>query len=1423
MATPIVTYKAGLDIGSTTAKLVVVDGEGRVMFSAYQRHNTKVYEIIGLFLTKAVAKLGKCNIDILITGSAGMGISEKSGIPFIQEVVATEEVVRKHYPEIRTLIDIGGEDSKMIFFNKSRLPDIRMNGNCAGGTGAFIDQIATLLNITPQDLNELAKDYTTIYPIASRCGVFAKTDVQNLISRKVPRKDIAASVFHAVAVQCMNTLARGFDITPKILLCGGPFTFLSELSTLFLKAINADISDCIVPDHPELLPALGAALADRKHPCIVSIDALQEKLVASRKVSLTKNHRLSPLFTDRNDYREWTENHSYIEIPWETMDQYKHQECFLGIDSGSTTTKITVTGLENQILFSRYSNNHGNPVNTVIEGLHAFHKEVQAKNPGLTIAKSTVTGYGEELIKSALGMDNGVVETIAHYTAAKHVSPHVSFVLDIGGQDMKAIFIEDGIINRIELNEACSSGCGSFIETFGNSLGYEVSEFADIACHAEAPCDLGTRCTVFMNSKVKQSLRENATVEEISAGLAYSVIKNCLFKVLKLTNMDDLGGHIVLQGGTFKNPSIVRAMEILSGKDIKCSNIPELMGAYGASLIACQDYKKDQRASTFIGLENLSSAKKYKTRQVLCKGCENRCSVTRFTFENGSSFFSGNKCEKFFNNKGEAIEQGFNLFEYKKELLFNQRSPELVNPRFRIGIPRALSIYEGFPFWKAMFHACNIEVVLSAQSTMKLYEKGMGSVMSDSICFPAKLTHGHMIDLVEKQVDRLFYPLVFFEENEFEQALRSFNCPIVSSYGEVINSAINPQRKLGIPLDKPVINFSDDLLLRRSCEAYLRQFDIPKSTISQAINAGLKAQQEFKQNLRSKTSDLIQKVKEQNRLLIVLAGRPYHTDPLINHKTPEILTSLGADVITEDSLPIEENDHLGEVQLLTQWAYPNRIYHAAQWVSHQPDNIQLIQFNSFGCGPDALATDETNAILKKGHKNYTLIKIDEITSTGSVRLRLRSMIESLKIRKPNKNLPIAERSNTPPFEFKDKERTILVNHFSDSYSSLIPSIFKLTGYNVEILPKSDKTSVEYGLQYSNNDICFPATIVIGDIIRAVKSGKYDHNKIAIGITQTGGQCRASSYLSLIRKALVSAGFNDIPVVSVTLSAGLNNQPGFEINWLKVTRILLLGTLYADCLAKMYYATVVREKSKGSAKLLQKKYLDLADVAVRSRDHDRLLKHLKDAVEEFNKIETHDREYPKIGIVGEIYVKYNSFGHQGIVDWLIEQGIEVVVPPIIDFFLQDFINSRVNRKEHLRKKQLSDFFAKGLNFYLQKNKKTVEKIFSNFRFFRPFHNLKSVSQKAAQILNLTNQFGEGWLISAEISAFAEEGINNVVSLQPFGCIANHVISKGVEARIKELFPEMNLLFLDFEAGTSEVNILNRLYFMIKSVSNKQGVA
>ncbi len=1432
----------GIDVGSTTAKVVLFDEKQEIIFTAYRRHNADIQETI-LEIFKDIKKDIKKDLElqISVTGSAGMGLAEKMGLPFIQEVIASAEVVKVLYPEIRTLIDVGGEDTKLIFFKDGTTPDIRMNGSCAGGTGAFIDQIAALIDTPIEKLNDLAKDSRDIYPVASRCGVFAKTDVQNLLSREISHADIAASIFHAVAIQTINALSRGYDVEAKVLFSGGPLAFIPELREAFKRVLKITDEDIFIPERPELLPATGAALDAKENSKDSFILTSLIKKLGVKFVNIELTDRKDPLFKDETEYSSWLEKRQ-TKVPRISLKEFKKDpRAYLGIDSGSTTTKIVLTDRDGELVLDYYESNHGNHMGSVKNGLDYFYSELQKEGINPIILRSAVTGYGEDLIKTSFHLDDGVVETLAHFTAAKAFDNEVSFILDIGGQDMKAMYIKDGNIQSIELNEACSSGCGSFIETFATTLGYSTRDFADIACKAQAPADLGSRCTVFMNSKVKQFLKEGVSIADISAGLAYSVVKNSLYKVLKLRDNATLGEHIVVQGGTFQNPAIHRAFEEMLGQKVLSPSIPGLMGAYGAALMAKEIAElEDEGVSSFVGFENLDKIKDYDKKFLVCKGCENVCTITELRFkmeanpllkegaiiEGGKpkvkKFYTGNKCEKYFSNKGNEVTKGVSLIDYKLKLLFNRNRLAKKDNTLTIGIPRVLNMFENFPFWNTLFVESGFNVKLSAKSTMKLYEKGLGSVMSDNICFPAKIANGHVIDLIEKKVDRVFYPIIMYEHLEFKNGINSFNCPIVTGYPEVIGSAVNPFEKYNIPFDMPTISFKDNKLLKKATFKYLKSLGVKRVTFELAFRKALEEQQKFKKALLKRSKEIIEEAEENEAPLIMFAGRPYHIDPLLNHKMSQILSDLGIYAITEDSIPIKE-DALKSVDVLTQWAYPNRIYNAAEWIVDHPQ-YEFVQINSFGCGPDAIVTDEIRAMLKTVNKVPNLIRVDEISSTGSVKLRLRTMAESMRIKiKSHKVVEQKERVLTKTFDHIDKDKLILIPELSKFYTVNSAKVFEILGYSAEMLPFPTDESVELGLKYANNEICYPSICVVGDVIKALNSGKYDLGKIAIGITQTGGQCRASSYLSLIKKAMIDAGYESIPVVAIaTNGVSYNDQPGFDgFDSGAFLKKALLGIMYGDAIAKMYYSTAVKEVNKGECDRLVDKHIPTIQEALETDDINFITERLKEAVTDFNNVEIYDKEYPLVGIIGEIYIKYNDFGNRFLVKWLMEQGVEVRIPPLTDFFTQEILNIRFDRKSHIGKMDLDYFISFVFEYKIGGFLKKIDKEMKNFRFYYPDHSIQKLSDMGKEILSLVNQYGEGWLIPAEVSAFMEDGINNVISLQPFGCIANQVVSKGIEKKLKTKYPSLNMLFLDLDADTSEVNYFNRLHFLIKAA--KDGTA
>lgn len=1410
-------YNLGIDIGSTTVKVVLINEYKNIIYSKYERHNTLIRETLKGIISKLLNTYSKQSVRIVFSGSAGLGYSEQTGLAFVQEVVAASNAVKKMYPGVKAIVDIGGEDAKLVLFNAQLKPDIRMNGNCAGGTGAYIDEMANLLNVSIEELNALACHAKNIYPIASRCGVFAKTDVQNLLSRKIGKEEIAASIFDAVACQIINSLAKGDRIIPKLLFCGGPLTYISYLRECILKRLKMfEKDDYLLPNHSELFVAIGAALSSTfsaKPITVLDFFYRLEEVNARKK----KDNRIEALFRNEKDLTAWRKSRKVMKI--EEVAVTNEMECYLGIDSGSTTTKIVVINGQGKIVYKFYRNNQAKPLETVIEGLKLFADRLKRDKKTIKILGAASTGYGEELIKNALKLDFGIVETIAHFLAAKKLEPNVSFILDIGGQDIKAIYVQNSTINDIKINEACSSGCGSFIENFANRLGYTINEFSELALKSDSPYDLGSRCTVFMNSKVKQAIREGASISDLSSGLAFSVIKNCLYKVLHIGSEDRLGDHVLVQGGIFKNEAVFRAFEQLSGKNIITSDKPELMGAYGAALYALK--KSDTKKSfDLLNIEKLNEVNRYSIKYFNCSGCTNNCKVTAYTFLNGQKCYSGNKCEKTVTNNSALNYRGENIFEHKRKILFADNIRSEQKQAIQIGIPRILNMYENYPFWETLFTACGIKVILSDESSQKIHKKGLGLVMSENICFPAKISHGHIINLMEKKVDRIFFPLVIYERKEHRESTNSFNCPVVTGYSEVLKNITGMDGSHKIPFDSPTVNFSNSGLLFKACLKYLSDLGIEKSKIRSAYQFALKRRDEVKKQIIKVNTEIYKNAIEKRQPVILVASHPYHLDTLIHHRVSQMLSDLGINVINEEV--DMDGAHVGfsKYFAISQWEYINRILQAASWVGQQSYPVGLIHLNSFGCGPDSFVMDEIADIAKRDKTSYALIRIDEISSSGSLKLRLRSLVESLRLRKEEQTL--REKDKKPhsfaTFESSDKKKTILVPWFSDFYSPFVPILGKIAGYKVINLPQPNKTSITNGLSHANNEICFPATIVIGDIIKALKSNKYNVSEIAIGITQTGGQCRATNYLALIRRAMINEGYGHVPLISAAPTDSIyNRQPGFKINWKKLIRPVFLGLLFVDGIARMYYGTVSREKNKGQSKLLKEKYLSLAMNLIEKKRYKHFQPLLKEAVSDFNSVETISDEIQTIGVVGEIYVKYNSFSQFGVVDWLIENRVEVVIPPLIEFFMQSFVNQKTRINEDLEYNSGVGFIQKFLELGAEYYVGSFEKILSRFNYYRPVFSIQKEAKLASEIVSLANQYGEGWLIPAEIASFALQGISEVICMQPFGCIANHIVGKGVEKRIKDIYPDMNLLFLDFDCGSTKIHLLNRLQFLIQ---NKQ---
>lgn len=1395
------TYRLGLDAGSTTLKLALLDDGGHLVFSRYERHHAKVGETLAALLADAHAAVGDVRVVPHVTGSVGMGIAEACGLPFVQEVVAATQYIRRCHSSVATLIDIGGEDAKVVFFRDGEATDLRMNGNCAGGTGAFIDQMAVLLGVPVGQLDELARGARHIYPIASRCGVFSKTDIQNLIAKNAGRADIAASIFHAVAVQTVVTLAHGCNIAAPLLFCGGPLTFLGALRKAFTDYLHLSPTDIILPENAHLIPAWGAALSADPAPA-TSLSALAALTQARPAAAGATTAGLPPIFDDEDDHRRWCRRIGSGSIGERPLRPGR-EEVTLGIDSGSTTTKVVMLNSRDEIVFSYYHPNEGDPVAAVERGLTLFAEACDRAGTDAVITGSCSTGYGEDLIKAAFRLDDGIIETIAHYTAARHLCPDVSFILDIGGQDMKALFVHDGVINRVEINEACSSGCGSFIETFARSLGYDAAAFAREACLARRPYDLGTRCTVFMNSKVKQALREGATLRDIAAGLSYSVVKNCLYKVLRLKNTDELGPHVVVQGGTMKNDSVVRAFERLTGREVTRSSRPELMGAVGCALHARRFAREGVRP------RDLTARSACESVQRQCHGCENRCAVTVYRFAGGNRYYAGNRCEKVFSNKGSEHRPGRNAYDEKLHLLFD-RTADVARPRAVVGIPRCLNMYEEYPFWHTLLTRCGLRVVLSRPSSMAAYEASARLVMSDNICFPAKLVHSHIRDLAERGVDRVFMPFVVYEKPE--GGANSYNCPIVTGYSEVVRNVQGGD----VPVDSPVVTFKDRRLLFRQCRTYLTGLGVPAAEVKTAFRAALAEDERFRDALVETNRTILHDSRSRGELTVLLAGRPYHTDPLIQHRLSEMVAGLGVNVVTDD-LVRAEDVRTDDAHYVPQWAYANRILRAAKWVALQGPDVQCMQMTSFGCGPDAFLTDETRQLLARHGKTLTLLKIDDVSNTGSIRLRVRSAVESLRLALPHSaQAAVAPFATTPPFGRADRRRKIVAPFFTPFFSPLVPALMRLAGYDVDNLPPSDAQSAEWGLRYANNEVCYPATLIVGDVVKAFKTGRYDPSTTAVAITQTGGQCRASNYIELIKRALTEAGYGGVPVVSVTFGETLGNeQPGFGINWFRLVPTVLGALLFSDSIAKLYYATAVREREPGLARRLKDRYLAEAAGAVVRHEAGSLPLLLERAAADFAAAST-GRPAPRVGVVGEIFLKFNPFAQKDICGWLTEHGIEVVPPLLTDFFLQAFVNFEVNRRSGLTRRSWPIALVRRLYGLVWKQMERYNRAGRRHPGFTPFNDVYAEAAEARSVISLNAQFGEGWLLPAEVLSLARQGVDHVVSLQPFGCIANHIVAKGVEKRIKELHPDIHFLSLDFDSGVSDVNVLNRLLLFAHSL-------
>lgn len=1404
-------YNLGIDVGSTTVKAVVLSEDDNILYKEYRRHFSDVKKAVSDQLKDIFKKLGNINVRTVITGSGGIGLSKKIGIKFEQEVISSTESINHFHPETDAVIELGGEDAKVTFLSGGI--DQRMNGICAGGTGAFIDQMASLLKTDAAGLNELAKNFKVIYPIASRCGVFAKTDIQPLINDGASKADIAMSIFNAVVVQTVSVLSCGRKIEGKVAFLGGPLYFLSELRKQFATVLKLESEDIIFPENAQLYVAMGAALLasnENSH----NLQELIDRVVSIETLEDGNSEEIIPLFKDEKEYEEFSQRHARAKVKTKDISTYSGN-CFLGIDAGSTTTKAALINDEGELLYTHYGSNEGSPLKMSIKIL----KDIYSILPdNCKIARATVTGYGEELIKKALRMDEGEIETIAHYKAAKFFNPDVDFILDIGGQDMKCLKIKNGVIDQIILNEACSSGCGSFLESFAKSLHMDVIDFSKEGVYAKNPVDLGSRCTVFMNSRVKQAQKEGATVSDISSGLAYSVVKNALFKVIKLRDVEELGENVVVQGGTFYNDLVLRSFEILTEREVTRPNIAGLMGAFGCALISKENYNENK--SSILNEQELSdiSVESSVTR---CKGCSNKCLLTINKFSETEIFVSGNRCEVgeaiYTHSKVKRDKDVINLYKYKYDRLFSYKSlDEKDAKRGKIGVPRVLNMYENYPFWHTFLTKLGFSVVLSGKSSKKIFEKGISSIASDTVCYPAKLVHGHIEDLIEKGIKTIFYPSVTHEFREDPNSDNHFNCPVVTSYPEVIKSNMDDIEDKDIKYINFFITLNDKEKLKKRIFTAMKYHypDISKKEINEAVDAATEEYNSFKAEIRRKGEEAVELLEKENKRGIVLSGRPYHIDPEINHGIPELINSLGMAVLTEDSIC-----HLANMKrplrVVDQWVYHSRLYKAAAFCKEH-DNLDMVQLNSFGCGLDAVTTEQVEEILNEKSKIHTVIKIDEGNNLGAAKIRLRSLKAAIKER---------EKSGIRPSQLEEKivkyqkntrlnpEHTLLAPQMAPMQFQFVEKAVRDSGLKAVVLNNNSSEIIEEGLRYVNNDACYPAIIVIGQIIHALKSGEYDPEHTTVLMSQTGGGCRATNYISFLRKALKSAGFENVPVVSIS-ARGVEDNGLKEHVSIGLLNKLVMGVLYGDLLMKVLLRVRPYEKFKGSANALYKKWVEKCKESLSNGNMREFKQNINEIVKDFDTLEITDEKKPKVGLVGEILVKFSPIANNDLVSILEKEGAEAVVPELINFFLAAAYNS-VYKKENLEGTFKSMVGGKAIVKIIEMYQKTYYTALRKSKRFEAPKRISDIAQFTKRFVSLGNQTGEGWLLPGEMLELLESGCNNIVCMQPFGCLPNHIIGKGVIKGIKKEYPKANIIPIDYDASATSVNQLNRIKLMLST--------
>ena len=1432
--------RLGVDVGSTTVKTVVLDPATHdVLFTRYQRHNAHQADTVRQLLEEAAGRFPDARFRVGVCGSGGRPIATVLGAHYVQEVVANAAAIRALYPQVRTAVELGGQDAKVIFFHydeaagKLQTSDMRMNGSCAGGTGAFIDEIAALLSVPADEFEQLAAQGKTVYSISGRCGVFAKTDIQPLLIQGAERADIALSTFHAIAKQTIGGLSQGLELTAPIIFEGGPLTFNPTLVKVFAQRLGLREEEIVRPEHPETIVARGTAIAlDELFPGekdSMTLPQALERLAAAPAQLQESAGTGKPYFASAEERDAFLRRHqSQLRSPVDATDR-KVLRGYLGIDSGSTTSKFVFMDEQEQVTDTFYANNQGEPLRVVRQGLLALAEKYRKLGIRLEVLGLGTTGYGEQMLSQAFHADYHTVETVAHARGCRRFFPNATFLLDIGGQDMKAIWLKDGVVTNIMLNEACSSGCGSFLENFASTLGMPVDQVADAAFRSQAPAELGSRCTVFMNSTIINEQRNGKQPDDLMAGLCRSIIENVFTKVVRIANVSELGDTVVVQGGTFRNFAVLRALEEYLGREVTLAPYPGEMGALGAALAVKQEVEAhgyaNGRCSAFIGFEAVEQFQYVRESGVVCPHCANHCSRTILRFPDGGCYVTGNRCDRGAVVTEDAAAEAVkpapvpDLFHLRQELLFKKYpvSPVRENQKQTVGLPRVLEFWDSMPFWSTFFRALGYEVRYSHPSSRKQYESGLQYVASDTICFPAKLVHGHVLDLAKQGVDRIFLPYILHMPTENQREKSPYVCPVIMGYSMVVRNFQDPEEHFSVAFETPVFHwFTQQDRKRQICQYAMEHCGATKGQAEEAYRQGAAVIEEFRRRLVEEGKQVIAQTNKDGGFAVVLAGRPYHTDPLINHDLSRMFTRRGIPVLTVDSLPgLSEADlHQSRVEITND--FHARMLSGAMVTAQQPA-LEYVQIVSFGCGHDAILSDEIIRLLGEGSgKPPLILKVDESEAAGSLGIRVQSFIETVELRRAAQTEKAAQPDRLPePYPVKYRKadrklRTVLVPNISAPVSTLLSALLDREGIRAQALPVGGPEQIRVGKKYTHNDICFPCQMVVGELIDALQKGHYPEGSVAVGMAKLSCDCRMANYTPILRKALDSAGFADVPILTTDPGDTKGIHPG--VSMLGARSVLLaawafsmLDILEDLCRKIRPYETVAGETNRVFQSCIE-------DIAAGSKEGLRkMIAAFRRSINAFRELHW-DRSVrkPRVLVTGELLVTYHPGTNFHVEEYLERNGMETVLPRITYQFRKDFqaaISEIRDFGAHLAPYPFAlDSAVEGIQRYL-------ERIAQAHPLYHKAARPQELYDTVRTIIPKTLTCGEGWLMAGEIAHYAAQGVRSFIILQPFGCLPNHVCGRGVTKRLKEWFPGVQILPLDLDPDTSYANVENRLQMLI----------